>query len=224
MAIYQPQAHEIMPLMQRARDAWPHMACAIDKAEQIVLTGGITANAGCFIVDSQSDAAYTYQVYTDQHTRRCGCPSYNTGGYVASGRTFCKHLIAVSAYVEILRAQLKARIYGDSNDRATRQKLQAHRFTYLMRISGTRTVSNITSPRLFFQTTWGKDNRLAFVSNFDAIRFATWLHGAPPGPDPLPFELDRYDQEIAKQQAAAEWQVELTPEQLKRWYATGSIV
>lgn len=221
MQIYQAQPHEIKPLMQRGRLAWPHMAKAIDKAEQLLLTHAISATEDHFIVDSQANPAYTYRVRTDQAYRSCGCPSYATGSYVANGRKFCKHLMAVGAYIEILRDHLRPRNAGESANRAVRHKLQANRYAYLMRISGTTTITNIAIPRVYVRTTWGKGNKMAFATNHDAIVFARWLYEA----EPLPAdEIDRYDQEIARQQAAAEWQVNLTPEQLKRWYDTGSVV
>ncbi len=218
--LYQAQAEEITPLLLRAHRAWPHMQAPIERAEQLLLTGGITGFKDHFIVDSQSDATQVYHVCTDPERRSCTCPSYNSGGYVAGGRTFCKHLIAVSAYVELLHAHLTTRVLGSSDTRWVRQRLNAYPSTYLMRISNTQTITNISRQRLFFSVCWARE-RLTFASNQDAIRFAAWLHRAAPLPAESPA---RYDEALARQQAAAEWQVMLEPAKLQHWYKTGSVV
>ena len=227
-AIYQPTPAEITPLMQRARTAWPHMADAVDRAAAILLAGSITTSGSHFLVDSQSNPTQIYSVETTSQNRRasCTCTNFETGGYIADGRRFCKHTIAVVAYIEILRQQLLPRVCGDSNSRAVRQKLAAHHRIYLMHVSNTTTITNIERDRIFFSITWanapGRRAKLTFASAADAITFAHWLHRAEPLP-PAP-AIDRYDEAMAKQQAAAEWKVDLTPDQLRRWYDTGSVV
>ena len=226
-AIYQPTPDEITPLMQRARTAWPHMAEAVDRAEALLLANSISTGPDSFFVDSQSNPAQIYKVHTEGQNRRanCSCTSFEVGGYIADGRRFCKHTIAVVAYIEILRQQLVPRLCGDSNSRAVRQKLAAHHRVYLMHISNTTTVTNIERDRIFFSVTWagapGRSPKLTFASAADAITFAQWLHRAEPLPTA---SASQYDEAIAKQQAAAEWKVDLTPEQLRRWYDTGSVV
>ena len=224
--IYQPTPAEITPLMQRARTAWPHMAEAVDRAEALLLAGSISAGNDYFWVDSQSNPAQIYKVYTEGQNRRasCSCTNFEVGGYIADGRRFCKHTIGVVAYIEILRSHLVPRLCGHSNSRAVRQKLEAHHRVYLMHISNTTTVTNIERDRIFFSVTWagapGRSPKLTFASAADAITFAQWLRRA----EPLPTPTSQYDETIAKQQAAAEWKVDLTPEQLRRWYDTGSVV
>lgn len=219
--LYQPVVLEINWLMQRARRAWPHMTAAIDKAQIILQTQAFAASTDHFLVNAHGELGEAYPVSTDIATRGCSCRSFTAGGYIASGRQFCKHLIAVEAYLELLRDQLRQRLFGDSDQRAVRQKLAAHPRLYLMRISNTPTITNMARDRIFFAVRWGERQKLTFGSDRDAITFSHWLALAPKLPEA---DRDRYDSEIARQQAAAEWQVNLTPEQLKRWYDTGSVV
>jgi hypothetical protein len=199
--------------MQRAAARWPHLASRIEKAQQSLLDGNVDAIDYRWRVWSQNNNGKSYAVSTIDE-RACACPDFQQGSAPrAEGRIFCKHLIALAAYVEILKSHLAIRHAGRSQDRQTRELLRLYPNTYLMRIEATATLTNLEQPAIHFQTCWSSRGT-SFASDADAIIFANWLANARPIPK---LEPDHYQVAPAPTGNQSNW----TRQQWQHWYATG---
>lgn len=106
LALYQPTPAEVDSVLTKAFAAWPTLASRILSARALLLDGNIAADGAYWQVASQSGKCSHYTITSRQH---CSCPDR---GQRCGERTFCKHNIAVTAYVRILRNKLQADIAG----------------------------------------------------------------------------------------------------------------
>lgn len=178
------------------------------------MNGDIDAIAQNWRVWSQKNSGQSYTVISTGDERCCTCRDFQNGAAPrAEGRIFCKHLIAISAYTEILRNHLASRLAGSSRDRSTRELLRLYPGAYLMRIDYTSTITNLERDAIRFQVCWGTRGT-TFASDQDAIIFSHWLADARPRPK---MEPDHYEQPTPPPRAQATW----TRQQWQHWYATG---
>ncbi|MBV7333470.1 hypothetical protein KFU94_35595 [Chloroflexi bacterium TSY] len=99
--LYHPHLGEIRPLMDQLCDKWPQLYTRAQRAEQILLNHDIVWCDGHWGVHSQSkDRLYI------QEEGLCPCPDHSRDAPLIEDRRFCKHRIAVAAYLWILRQHL----------------------------------------------------------------------------------------------------------------------
>lgn len=181
--LYEPLIEEIQPLMQRAAERWPHLAGRIAKAEQLLVEYHVAAGATWLAYSQSGRGCYT--VHTDTAARGCTCYDYEATAPHAEGRKFWKHLIAVSAYVEILRQHLPERIQGSDGERNVALRFKHPRNQYLLRVGDSNEICS-EGRRVHFHTRWTPRGQ-TFAGDADAITCATWLASAEPLPDPNRF-------------------------------------
>jgi hypothetical protein len=110
VTIYQPTADEVIPLMEAARNSWPKLASRIDKAQDILLSGGIGLDPLAWQlrampwwkIASQSKENGFYIIVG---STGCHCPDQAPK---IGERSFCKHVIALACYLRILRDKFNA--------------------------------------------------------------------------------------------------------------------
>lgn len=112
MLLYQPTPTEITDLMARAAARWPVLASRCAKAADILLNG-ISPDPDFFLkrgvvrwqISSQCKAGESYSV----HANHCLCPDRPPliVDPIHGSRRFCKHKIAIAAYVRILSTHLQ---------------------------------------------------------------------------------------------------------------------
>lgn len=95
VALENPALHRLA--VQMASDH-PQLASRIWRAAEIVLSGGVAAQNGVFVVPSQSSeyGAYTVQMGADG-LQTCDCEDFQgaTAVYIeGSDQPFCKHILA----------------------------------------------------------------------------------------------------------------------------------
>lgn len=211
--LYEPLLEEIQPLMQRAAARWPHLASRVAKAEQLLVERNLTAGATWMVYSQSGRGCYT--VHTDATPRGCTCYDYEATAPYAEGRKFCKHLIAVSAYVEIIRCHLPERIQGSDGERNGALRFKHPRNQYLLRIGSSREICS-EDRRIHFHTRWTPRGQ-TFAGDADAITFATWLASAESLPDPNRFEYGYVTAVEATGMVYNAW----TTAQWQHYFATG---
>ncbi|RIK36104.1 MAG: hypothetical protein DCC55_28335 [Chloroflexi bacterium] len=182
--LYQPQPEQIRSLIQRAANRWPHLIAQLERAEQILIDGDIFAGSNWFVYKQAASADY-YTVCTDTDKRGCSCEEYQCAT-PTEGRQFCSHMLAVSAYMEILRIHLSERINGSDTEHGVATRLKNPRNQYLLRVGSTNQIKS-EDRRTHFYTRWTQRGQ-TFASDADAITFACWLAKAEPLPDPHRFD------------------------------------
>jgi hypothetical protein len=167
VTLYQPTHAEVQCLFMKARTAWPQISSRLDKAQDILLSGGIGVdpvawqlrNAVQWRIASQSTSAtYTYIIVSGH----CACADRAP---VVNGRKVCKHAITVEAYRRILRDKLNAAIQARKVDLGILPNGQFH--VYATRCG-------------YVEVKRYSTGVYDFVSDASAIHFSVWLAAQQP--------------------------------------------
>lgn len=111
--LYQPTESEIAAVLDCARRGFPVLASRCDKAE-VMLQCGMAIDPTAWEMRqvaswkfASQTASRVQRLYTVTSNRYCDCPDRAPS---LGDRRFCKHLIAVSCYLRLLRDRINADI------------------------------------------------------------------------------------------------------------------
>jgi len=183
--IYQPTQADIGHAMTEVRAEFPQLGAYADRAEQILADGRIFFRGG-WCVWSQQDTDGT-QFYRVNPFGACDCRSYiSPRTPTISGYTYCKHMIALNAYMRILRYHLRHRWIGSADNVPNMRLLKDYRNTFIAIDLHTGRLRTAQNQSLFVELTMLDFASPTFASNRDAHSFARWLAQAAPVPTNRP--------------------------------------
>lgn len=220
MNIYRPSNIEIQTAMQQIRQANPQLGGYIDRAEQILLRFDIFYRNG-WRIWSQADATARGESYSVGRDG-CACYSYHSGtAPQIDGASFCKHRIALLAYMRILRNNLRDRWIGSDGNAPNIRVLEDYPNTFLAISHSTGAIrcGFGAGMALDFRTAPARDFEPTFATARDAYFFARWLYQAEPIPQPRP-DQPRF---LPDPTPGKEWQPHWSQDQFNEWLEHGTL-
>ena len=194
--LYHPHLGEIRHMIQRGIDKNPSLKSRFEKAEQILLNHDLRYSSNGWQCYSQSEQGRWYSISRDEHG--CSCADFQRRGAVVKGRSWCKHLLALRTYREILTGHFAKRIWGNTNIGMDRKTLKLYPNAILLQ-SGhhNEVMSGVTHQQNIHFAYDNLSKRRDFKSDYDLYLFACWLHDADPlPPAPMQEEASRPPQRI----------------------------
>jgi hypothetical protein len=167
-AIYQPSDAEITPLLAAACTRWPQLISRIDRAQEILLSGGISLepvawekrNVPYWQIASQSKADGSYII---PGSMGCHCPDRAPS---IGERRFCKHTIVLACYLRILRNKLNADIRRFAVELSVLGNGELHAF----------------AKRLGYVQVYNAGHVYKFSTQASPAHYAIWLAALQPAP------------------------------------------
>ena len=110
--LYQPTAVEIVKVAQSAKRRHPECASRIDKAQDILLDGSLQLDSAAWEVRNVA----RWHVASQSHGGAyivvgMSCPCQDSRAPMVCNIRLCKHAIAVSLYMKVLRNHVNANIF-----------------------------------------------------------------------------------------------------------------